>query len=58
MWASILAFFKALAEFLQFGKWIYTETKKTESQKEGEIEASNGAEREQVKKEGRPRWDI
>ena len=58
MWASIVALFKAIVEFMQLGKWIYTETKKTESQKESEIEASNGAEREQAKKEGRPKWDI
>ncbi len=58
MLASIVAFFKALVEFLNLSKWIYAETKKTESQKEGEIEANNGAEKEQVKKEGRPKWDI
>jgi len=56
MWTSILAFFKALSELLGFGKWIYQETKKTESQKETEIEASNEIEKEQAKKEGRPKW--
>ncbi len=56
MWTSILAFFKALSEFFALGKWIYNETKKTESQKETEIEVSNEIEKEQAKKEGRPKW--
>ena len=57
MFTSILAFFKALAELLGFGKWIYNESKDTPAEKEQEIEVSNAEERTQAEDSGRPKWD-
>ncbi len=57
MWALITSFLKSLIEFLKLGKWIYQETKDTPIEKEAEIEAHNGQEKETAKKEGRPSWD-
>lgn len=57
MITSILAFFKAFAEILGIGKFIYQQTKKTESQKEQEIEVTNSQEQNHSQTDGRPKWD-
>lgn len=57
MFASIISFFKALAELFGLVKWTYNESKQTPAQKEQEIEADNAKEKEQVETSGRPKWD-
>lgn len=57
MWALVVTFLKSLIEFMNLGKWIYQETKKTPQQKEEETEAHIEHEKEVAKKEGRPSWD-
>ncbi len=57
MLASILSFFKALAELLGLAKWFYNESKPTPAQRDQSIEEQNAKEKEQVETSGRPKWD-
>jgi hypothetical protein len=57
MWALIVSFFKSLVEFLKLGKYIYNETKPTQTQVEEEIKQENIKEKEEAQSSGRPKWD-
>lgn len=57
MMASIFAFVKAICEILGIAEYFYKQTKKTEIQKEQDIDASIQAEEDRAKKEGRPTWE-
>lgn len=57
MWALIVSFMKSLVEFLKLGKFIYNETKPTQTQIEEEIKQENIKEKEEAQSSGRPKWD-
>lgn len=57
MVASILAFFKALAEILGLTKYFYNEVKDTPIEKEQKIDEAIAEEKTQAQSQGRPKWD-
>lgn len=57
MWAVIVSFIKSLVEFLKLGKYIYNESKPTQTQIEEEIKQENNSEKEEAETSGRPKWD-
>jgi hypothetical protein len=57
MLASILAFFKSLADILGITKWLIEQTKDTQTEKEQKVEATIQKEEQQAKEKGRPTWE-